>query len=92
MLSSPPSQTFDVSLARNGVEAVEKAAEWEPHVILMDVQMPEMDGLEATRRIRSIDKLARTPIIGLTGLASSIDQRNCIDAGMNVHMSKPFEL
>ena len=82
-------------LAVNGEDAiakVEAAAEGNtPYdLVLMDVQMPVMDGLEATKIIREIPGLENVPIIALTGLVRPEDANRCLLAGANKHMSKPF--
>jgi PAS domain S-box-containing protein len=82
----------EVLTARNGLEAITVAKERLPDVILMDVQMPKMDGLEATRRLRSDPTLRLTPIIALTALAMPGDRERCLDAGMDDYMSKPLGL
>ncbi len=82
------SQGFEVTVARNGIEALHNAKIAPPDVILMDIQMPEMDGLEATRRIRGDLKLS-TPIIALTALAMPGDKERCLDAGVDDYMCKP---
>ncbi|MEI7457540.1 MAG: response regulator [Nitrosomonadales bacterium] len=81
-----------VVLANNGVEAVEHAARVEFDVILMDLQMPEMSGLEATRLIREQDQLQgrHSRIIAMTANAMSEDRQRCLDAGMDDYIAKPL--
>ena len=82
---------FSVDLAENGREAVIAADTQSYALILMDMQMPEMDGLEATRRIRSgTGPNARTTIVALTANAMQSDQEACRAAGMDDFLSKPF--
>ena len=84
---------YDVRGAGNGKEALSKLDEDVPDIILMDVQMPVMDGVECARLIRanSDPKRASVPIVALTGYAMESDRKKCIDAGMNAFLSKPFE-
>jgi PAS domain S-box-containing protein len=83
-----------VHTASNGQEAVACAArnDLPLDLILMDMQMPEMDGLEATRQLRQMPHRRQVPVIAMTANASLEDRQRCIDAGMNDHLPKPFEL
>lgn len=83
---------YRLIVARNGLEAITRAQEEIPDMILMDIQMPEMDGLEAIRRIRANNQLAHTSIIALTALAMSGDREKCLAAGANAYISKPISL
>lgn len=83
---------FQVLRAENGLIAIEIATEQLPDVILMDIQMPVMDGLEATRRIRATPKVADIPIIALSGFAMPEDSSRCIEAGANAFVSKPCRM
>lgn len=83
---------YRVIVARNGIEAVEKTQEAHPHLVLMDIQMPKMDGLEAISRIRADQDVAQIPIIALTALAMPGDRQRCFDAGANGYLSKPVSL
>ena len=77
-------------VARNGREAIERAREYQPDLIFMDIQMPELDGLEATRQIRLLTGLAKIPIIALTAVAMPGDRERCLAAGASDYLSKPI--
>ena len=78
---------YEFSRALNGREAVEKVKAERPDMVLMDIQMPIMDGLEATRLIRA--EMADLPIIALTANAFDNDRQRALDAGCNDFISKP---
>ncbi len=77
--------------ASNGLEAIEKAKEHHPDVILMDAMMPEMNGFEATKKIREIESIQRTPILMITSLENKEDKIHALQAGVNDFISKPFD-
>ena len=81
---------FAVVSADNGMGGVEKAIEEKPHLILMDIMMPGMDGLEATRRIRFNPETKDIPILAITCLFRESELRGCIEAGCSDYLVKPF--
>ena len=83
-----------VSIAPNGLEAVQMATEKDFDLVLMDIQMPHMDGYEATREIRRREKESghkATPISAMTARAMNTERERCIEAGMNEYITKPIE-
>jgi PAS domain S-box-containing protein len=83
-----------VDVANHGLEAVEKlsaAGAGAYHLVLMDLQMPEMDGHQATMKIRSDARFAKLPIIAMTAHATTEERQRCLDEGMNDHVSKPID-
>lgn len=83
---------YHISVARTGTRAVEMVSNFRPDLILMDIQLPEMNGLEAIRRIREMPDFKETPIIAVTALAMSYDRSRCLKAGANAYLSKPLSL
>ena len=83
---------YQVSVAFDGAEVLSKVEQEIPDVILMDIQMPHVNGVELTRRLRFDPRFATVPIIALTALALSGDRERCFEAGMNEYMSKPVSL
>jgi two-component system sensor histidine kinase/response regulator len=82
----------DATVAANGVEALQRFSSGEYDLVLMDCQMPEMDGFEASRQIRSREQERggeRTPIVALTASALAEDREQCLNAGMDDHVAKP---
>jgi CheY-like chemotaxis protein len=80
-----------VDIAENGREAVEKASATRYHIILMDMQMPVLDGLDATRQIRQLPECATMPILAMTANAFTEDKDRCFAAGMDDFLSKPVK-
>lgn len=86
----------EVIIANNGIEAIDRFLEREFDVILMDIMMPVMDGLEATVKIRELEREKkigkRTPIIALTANTMDNDRDKCLSYGMDEFMPKPFDI
>ncbi|MBF0266054.1 MAG: response regulator, partial [Gammaproteobacteria bacterium] len=82
---------LNVVIADNGRKALSELEKIVPSLILMDIQMPIMDGIEATENIRKQESFNSIPIIALTANAFSEEKQRCLDAGMNAHLSKPVE-
>ncbi len=82
---------YEIDIAENGLEAVEKSSKFTYDIIFMDVQMPEMDGLQATQEIKSSMQADSPVIIAMTANAMPEDRQKCIDAGMDDYLSKPFK-
>lgn len=83
------SEGYLVVMARDGIEAVDVAIEESPHLIVLDVRMPNLGGIAACRKIRSIDKISGTPIIMLTALGQEFDEIGGLEAGADDYIRKP---
>jgi two-component system cell cycle response regulator DivK len=86
------SMNYEVIIATDGEEGVKKATAERPDLILMDISLPQMDGLDATRRIRATPELQHIPIIALTAHARVGDRERALAAGCNDYVSKPIDL
>ena len=86
------SEGFEVIACQSGKDAVAQAKIHKPALIVMDIQMPEMDGIETTQRIKADKNLAAIPIIALTALAMKSDRERCLAVGINDYISKPVSL
>jgi two-component system cell cycle response regulator DivK len=81
---------YDVLIAEDGYQAVAYAAHLLPDVIIMDIMLPKMNGLEATAHIRRNPKTAAIPILAATALTAPGDREKCLAAGCNDYLAKPF--
>ena len=82
---------YSTKSANNGIEAIKKAKKFIPHIILMDVMMPEMSGIEACSEIKQIDELRETIIIFLSARSEDYTQISAYDAGADDYISKPVQ-
>lgn len=82
--------TYTLLEAFDGEEGVAKALEVKPDLILMDIQLPKISGMEAMRRIRADASMAATPIIAITSFALSGDEQKAKAAGANAYLAKPY--
>ena len=80
-----------VVVARNGQEAIDLAKTEKPELIIMDISMPVMDGLEATRRLRELKEFSNIPILALTASAGNDGREKCLAAGCTEHLPKPIQ-
>ena len=84
------SADYEMTEAENGQEALTAVAEYKPDLILMDIQLPLMDGYEATRRIKAMPEFNSIPIIVVTSYALSGDEAKARDAGCDAYVTKPY--
>lgn len=85
------SRGLDVQIAFNGEEALEKARELHPDLILLDIMMPKMDGFEVLERLKGSDDTLEIPVIMLTARKSRDDMRKAMDLGAVEYITKPFK-
>lgn len=82
---------YEVDVANDGAQAVQRVAEKSYGLIFMDLQMPVLDGLEAARLIRTLGGWPQPPIIAVTAYTLNGEQERCLEAGMNGYLSKPVD-
>ena len=80
-----------VATASDGKEALEKIAELKPDLVILDIMMPKMDGLEVCRHLKADASTARIPVILLSARAQDLDIREGLDIGANAYLTKPFD-
>jgi CheY-like chemotaxis protein len=84
-------QGHETKTARNGVAAIEQTKAFCPHLILLDIAMPKMDGFQVLRELRGIHCVAESTIVAVTGYANVADRRQCAEAGFDLHFPKPLD-
>ncbi len=85
-------QGFQVEVAGDAPGALEIAARWKPHIIVLDLGLPDVDGWELARRLRRVEGLAEVRIVALTGYGSERDRERSREAGIDLHLLKPIEI
>jgi two-component system, cell cycle response regulator DivK len=83
---------YNILQTRDGLEAIDLAVVNLPDLILMDIQLPDMSGLEVTRRLRGDDRSRRIPIIAVTAFAMAWHERQALDSGCDAYVSKPISI
>lgn len=81
---------YEVTIARDGIEAVDQAISLSPDLIIMDMLMPRMDGFQAVQQLRRHSETKNIPILAVTALASAKDRERCLASGCDDYISKPF--
>ncbi len=84
------SEKYRVLKARNGIEAIEVVSKETPDLVILDIMMPEMDGVEVCRRMRDMDNMRDKPIVMFSAKLSAIDKKESFDAGADGFITKPF--
>ena len=83
---------YNILQTRDGLEAIELAVVNLPDLILMDIQLPEISGLEVTRRLRDDERSRRIPIVAVTAFAMGWHEREALDSGCDAYVSKPISM
>jgi two-component system cell cycle response regulator DivK len=83
---------YQVDVANNGVEALTKIRERQPDLVLLDIKMPGISGLDLAQEMRRDPSLAALPVVAVTALARQSDKEACVDAGCNGYMAKPYTM
>lgn len=84
-------ESYTLLKAVNGEDALEVAKKERPDLIIMDIRLPKMSGLEVTRQLREIPEFSRTPILAVTAYAMKGDKEKALDAGCSAYLSKPIK-
>lgn len=82
---------YAVEEAESGQEAIDRAVAAPPSVVLLDLGLPDINGLDVTRRLRATDATRDVPVVALTGRALETDEQACLDAGCTAYLSKPVD-
>jgi CheY-like chemotaxis protein len=90
VLMTLESRGYEIIKATDGEEALKVAEKERPDLILMDIQLPKMDGLEVTRRLKQMPAFSHIPIIAITAHAMKGDEQKIAEAGCNAYITKPF--
>lgn len=84
------SENYEVLKAFSGVDGIESAVKQRPDIILLDIQLPQMDGYEVTKKLRAVEKLKQTPIIAVTSYAMPGDKEKALESGATGYIEKPI--
>jgi two-component system response regulator MprA len=85
------SEGYEITTASNGYDGLALAEDLQPDLILLDLRMPEMDGMEVLQRLRESEKTQKIPVIVLTGISDKTKIREALDKGITYYIVKPFE-